>query len=173
MVSLPEPPAPDRPLFVYGLLKPRELAYSLINEYVSEVAPGTIRGCLRLRDGLPLFDSAGRGEVSGCLLHFYPLRSQEAWEAVANFVLSKHYKYATADIIITSQAVKANVLVGRQIRKGAALEVVDCWSAWCWIAQAAARTCTCAAWWVRARDCLEPAGNTRPSSEVSRTLCRT
>lgn len=129
VASLPEPPAPDRPLFVYGLLKPRELAYPRIEEYVSDMGAGTIRGCLRLRDGLPLFDPAGRGEVSGCLLRFDPVRSQEAWEAVGNFAPDKHYKYATADVAMAGEHVQANVLVGRQIDSGTAPEGVDCWSA--------------------------------------------
>jgi len=128
MASLPEPPAPDGPLFVYGLLKPRELAYPVIEKYVSEMGAGTVRGCLRLRDGLPLFDPAGPGQVSGCLLRFDPLRSQEAWEAIGNFAPYKHYKYATADVAMTGEHVQANVLVGRRIGNGTAPELVDCWS---------------------------------------------
>jgi hypothetical protein len=133
VASLPEPPAPDRPLFAYGLLKPRELAYPEIAEYVSQTDAGTIRGCLRLRDGLPLFDPAGPGEVSGCLLRFDPLRSQEAWAAVGNFVPDKHYKhykYDTADVAMAAgEHVEANVLVGRRIGRGTAPEELDCWSA--------------------------------------------
>jgi hypothetical protein len=129
VASLPEPPAPDRPLFVYGLLKPRELAYPRIEEYVSEMSAGTIRGCLRLRDGLPLLDPAGPGEVSGCLLRFDPLRSQEAWDAVGNFEPDKHYKYDTTDVATAGERLQANVLVGRQIDRGTTSEAVDCWSA--------------------------------------------
>lgn len=129
VASLPEPPAPDHPLFVYGLLKPGELAYPLIEEYVSERSAGTIRGCLRLRDGLPLFDPAGTGEVSGCLLRFDSLRSQEAWEAVGNFEPDKHYEYVTTDVAMAGKHVPANVLIGRQIGRGTALEEVVCWSA--------------------------------------------
>jgi gamma-glutamylcyclotransferase (GGCT)/AIG2-like uncharacterized protein YtfP len=129
VAGLPEPPAPDRPLFVYGLLKPCESASLLIEEYVCEIATGTIRGCLRLRDGLPLFDPAGPGEVSGYLLRFDPLRNQEAWEAVGNFEPDKHYKYDTADVAMAGEHVQANVLVGRKIGNGTAPEVANCWSA--------------------------------------------
>ena len=130
VASLPELPAPGLPLFVYGLLKPRELAYPEIEEYVSQTDVGTIRGCLRLRDGLPLFDPDGSGEVSGCLIRFDPLRSQEAWEAVGRIAPDKHYKYATADVAVAAgKHVEANVFVGRRLDSGTGPDKLDRWSA--------------------------------------------
>jgi gamma-glutamylcyclotransferase (GGCT)/AIG2-like uncharacterized protein YtfP len=116
-------------LFVYGLLKPDEPAYALIAEYVSERSTGTIGGCLWLRDGLPLFDPDGAGEVSGVALRFDPTRTDEAWRAVGEFEPDKQYKYATVDVALAGEPVRANVLIGLQLSRGTAPESVDRWSA--------------------------------------------
>jgi hypothetical protein len=116
--KLSEPPAPDGPLFVYGLLKPDELAHRLIEEYVGGMSAGTVAGCLRLRDGLPLLDPSGQGHVSGHLLHLDPPRRQKAWRAIGDFAPDKHYRYAIAKVDVSGVPVRANVLVGRRIRTG-------------------------------------------------------
>lgn len=127
--SLGEPPRLGSPLFVYGLLKPGELAYRLIVEYVSEKNPAVIRGCLRLRDGLPLLERVGTSEVQGYVLHFDPMSIDEAWRAVADFVPGRQCKYETVDVDLAGENVPTNVLVGRQIDCGTSPESTDRWSA--------------------------------------------
>lgn len=114
MNKLSEPPVPDGSLFVYGLLKPGELAHMLIEEYVSGTSAGTVAGCLRLRDGLPLLDPSGQGHVSGHLLHLDPPRKQEAWRAIGDFEPDKHYRYTTIEVDVSGEPVRANVLIGRR-----------------------------------------------------------
>ena len=45
-----------KPLFVYGNLKPGEIAHDLISDQVSHVLPGKIGGYIWVRDGVPLAD---------------------------------------------------------------------------------------------------------------------
>lgn len=125
-----EPLAPDSPLFVYGLLKPGELAHPLIiKQYVIEETPGTIRGHLRFRDGLPLFVPASSGEVCGYLLRFDPARTREAWDAVRTFEPHEQYEYGITDVVLGDDQVRAHVLVGCKVNRGASPELFHSWSA--------------------------------------------
>jgi hypothetical protein len=65
---MPTPGKPDVftfPFFAYGLLKPGELAFSLIEPFVARLDRAIARGTLRLRDGIPIFDPAADGQVAG------------------------------------------------------------------------------------------------------------
>ncbi len=129
MGALGLPFDPNGPLFVYGLLKPGELAYSFcIEKYVSEARPVTVRGSIRLRDGLPLLDVSGRSVVSGYLLRFYPTKSMEAWDTLQGFESDKHYRYGTVEVHVDDECVPANVLVGHRIDRGTAGESAESWS---------------------------------------------
>lgn len=127
--GLGEPRDPDGPLFVYGLLQPGELAYSLIAEHVADSLPGTVSGCLRLRDGLPLLDASVTGQVLGHLLRFDPPTRRQSWEVVAGFEPGSQYQYDTVAVDLDGEQVQANALVGRQLGRGTAPEMTDRWSA--------------------------------------------
>jgi hypothetical protein len=68
MSTLRPPVDLSRPLFAYGLLKPGELAFSLLEPFVCSRDRAWTRGTLWLRDGIPLFDPDTDGEVAGWLL---------------------------------------------------------------------------------------------------------
>lgn len=127
--TLSAPPLPDRPLFVYGMLQPGQLAHRLIKAYVIRTTPGVVAGCLRLRDGLPLLDQTGLGDVEGHLIYLDPVQAPEAWRVVAEFEPDKHYRYEAADVEAAGEHVRANVLVGRQLGRGVGQEAVRSWSA--------------------------------------------
>ncbi|MEA2825695.1 MAG: hypothetical protein QOG43_134 [Actinomycetota bacterium] len=129
MPGLGEPCDFLAPLFVYGLLQPGELAYPLIADYVTEAVPGTVSGSLRVRDGLPLLDPRLSGQVQGHLLLPKPPNAADLWKAVANFEPGSQYRYAAVAVDIEGTPVRANVLVGRQVRRGTAPETTDRWSA--------------------------------------------
>ena len=69
------------PFFAYGAFKPGELAHPQIGEYLSSKPyPVSAKGYLRVRDGLPLFDPNGSGNVRGFLLNFSPKTGKLAYE---------------------------------------------------------------------------------------------
>jgi len=70
MSDIGPPKFPDLPIFVYGLMKPGELGHSQIRGFVRSSRPATVKGILRLREGIPLFDSALEGEVTSCIVEF-------------------------------------------------------------------------------------------------------
>ena len=61
MSPLGSPVDLSRPLFAYGLLKPGELAFSLLEPFVCSRDQARARGTLWLRDGIPLFDPGSDG----------------------------------------------------------------------------------------------------------------
>jgi hypothetical protein len=128
MPVLSPPDDPARPLFAYGLLKPGELAFSLVEPYVARRSPASAGGRLWIRDGIPLFDPEGGGRVAGWLLWFDQARFGEAWSAVCGFEPAEQYKWQVCDAQCDVRT-SANVLAGRRVRDGSATETVEEWSA--------------------------------------------
>jgi hypothetical protein len=129
MSTLRPPVDLSRPLFAYGLLKPGELAFSLLEPFVCSRDRAWTRGTLWLRDGIPLFDPDTDGEVAGWLLWFDPARLGEAWEAVCSFEPAKQYSRAAVQAHSGAERTDANVLAGRRVREGSAAENAQDWSA--------------------------------------------
>jgi hypothetical protein len=129
MPSLRQPDDVTLPLFAYGLLKPGELAFSLLEPYVVSHAKATAPGTLWMRDGIPLFDPNGPGSVVGELLWFDPDRLGEAWSAVSSFEPATQYKWLVVEARAGGTGAAANVLEGRRVRDGTAGEDVHEWSA--------------------------------------------
>jgi hypothetical protein len=129
MSTLGPPVDLSRPLFAYGLLKPGELAFSLLEPFLCSRDQARARGTLWLRDGIPLLDPDTDGQVGGWLLWFDPARLGEAWEAVCSFEPAKQYRWAVVQAHWGAERTDANVLVGRRIRAGSAGENVQQWSA--------------------------------------------
>ena len=122
------PPAnPDLPFFAYGLFRPGQIAFFQIRELVEETqARARVHGDLWVRDGIPLLDPAGYGQIEGALLRFVNGRSPEAYERIASLNLDKQYRWGTA----TAVWGEANVLVGRSVRKGSDPMEAPQWDAW-------------------------------------------
>ena len=130
MPVLGPPPRRDGPMFVYGLLKPDELAFSVIEQFVSSTSESTVRGTLWLRDGLPLLDPGGNSQVAGWLVWFDLHRLGDAWRAVSSFEPATQYLWATVTAASgQGKDVIANVLRGQQIGVGTAKDTVQEWSA--------------------------------------------
>jgi hypothetical protein len=100
------------PVFVYGFLKPGELAYSIVEAFVEKSIRANVRGMLRIRDGLPLL-TAGNGTVDGYLL--YPKGG--LYKAICRFEPRAQYRWNTIE---TRERTLANVLLGRSPNKGSA-----------------------------------------------------
>jgi hypothetical protein len=113
------------PFFAYGIFRPGELGFLQIRPLVERCEePKAIMGSLLLRDGLPIVDSEGHGEVPGASLHFKPHAAHEAYERIAKLEPDHHYRWAVADI----GGRKANYLAGKSPSKGSVYPDFEPWS---------------------------------------------
>lgn len=102
----------DLPLFVYGSLKPGELAYPLISNFVETSRPAILPGyVLQIADGVAYARQQVGYQVYGFEVRFSD--SQRAYEIISNFedTNSRHTRYLWSTAILDSQRV--NVLVSR------------------------------------------------------------
>lgn len=99
------------PVFSYGLLKPGELAFEQIREWlIRPPQQFDIRGSLWIRDGLPLLDLPGIDLVKGYLLYI----NDHGYESICRFEPSKHYRWQEHEV----SGVRMNVLLGRSPNSG-------------------------------------------------------
>ncbi len=120
------------PFFAYGFLKPGEIAYPRIQEFVEEPpVEATVVATLWLRDGLLFLKPPERGRlargstdrrVQGSLLRFAPPKADAAYEAIATLEPQDLYRWETADVLTERGREDANVLVGRRPDRGGAEE---------------------------------------------------
>ncbi|MFJ5669992.1 hypothetical protein ACIQAR_30280 [Micromonospora chalcea] len=123
------PAHPRLPLFAYGSLKPTELAFGLISPFVSRHEDATVDGVIRLRDGLPLLDPSTPGHVCGSLIFFDESAADRAWQVVAKFEPSEQYEWNIASAFTEDgQEVPANILIGKELRRGTSGDPVARWS---------------------------------------------
>lgn len=127
--GLQAPMDDTKPLFAYGLLKPGELAFPLVEAFTIRIEPAEMRGTLWVRDGLPLLDSKADGSIAGWLLWFEPARLAEAWSAVCSFEPAAQYRWEVLPARSAEHETSANVLAGRKLGAGVAAEPVGDWSA--------------------------------------------
>ncbi len=107
------------PLFVYGSLKPNELGYDQIADFVEESIEGRLLDFnLNLRDSLPMVIAAPNWEVDGYLL--WPKESQESnfLEAVESYEGGLYTKPQLKNVQINNEVVLAKVFIGKSPRKG-------------------------------------------------------
>ncbi|MBV9868551.1 MAG: hypothetical protein JO316_24620 [Abitibacteriaceae bacterium] len=117
------PPNITLPFFAYGIFRPGQLAFHRVKDLVQETrTQRSIRGTLRLRDGLPIIDPTGHGEVQGDVLFFEPNAQADAYQRIVDIEPDKHYRW---DVAI-SNGVQVNVLFGRSPRKGS----IECEGQW-------------------------------------------
>lgn len=115
------------PFFSYGIFRPGQLGFLQLKELVRErIEPAHVRGSLRLRDGLPIIDEQGSGEVNGVLLHFEPSRAAEAYDRIARLEPDNHYRWEEA----SADGKPANVLFGRSPKKGSIPSEDGEWDGW-------------------------------------------
>ncbi len=117
-MSLSSPQNLDLPYFAYGLFQAGELCHPRVEPFLS-VAPVSdrIHGSLLVRDGLPLVSlHAGNGHVEGSVLHFRVETRRDAYEEVAAFEPSAHYRWTDTTTIVTG--LRVNILVIRSPSKG-------------------------------------------------------
>ena len=117
------PRNPELPCFVYGMLKPGQLAFHHVREFVKDVNDNqNMRGYMRVRDGLPLLvlgEPAKKPEVpsekrvlskvQGAVLFFKKGKKRDAYRAIGNIIPDKHYRWDFTKLGSTY----CNVLLGK------------------------------------------------------------
>ena len=117
--ALEMPKNTDLAFFAYGILKPGQLAYPNIKDYVSEKNKAVIDYPMNYRDGIPiLLDKETRsGKTGGYILNF---NNKKAYEIICKLISRNLYKWDTIEI--EDQTV--NVLFGKDPDKGS-VHLVD------------------------------------------------
>jgi hypothetical protein len=111
-----KPPADTSlPFFAYGLFRPGQLAYFQIRDYVIRIDDGeAVRGELLIRDGLPIIDESGRGNMDGAVLHFREDVAIDAYDKIAGLEPDKQYRWTEKAV----ETGRVNILVGISPSKG-------------------------------------------------------
>lgn len=108
----------SKPLFVYGFLRPGELAYHQLADYVTAAEPAVVRGTALERDGLLLVTLDGEDEIAGDLLHLEASVAQTAYRAVDELEPRRLYRWDVATAFARDEAVAINLLVAARPARG-------------------------------------------------------
>ena len=108
------------PFFAYGIFGKGELAFLSIMDLVKDVdGSASVKGHLRLRDGLPILNSDldpdDQADVVGSLIYFKDNHSIEAYERINRLEPDKQYIWMETE---TKQNIKCNYLIGKDPMKG-------------------------------------------------------
>lgn len=109
------------PFFTYGLFKPGQLGFSRIKELISDICfDCTIKGELLERDGLPIVNEVGNGQIKGVILYFKNENSncEAAYQRIIEIEPDKHYRWGVVKAKKSSEEIMVNVLLGRKPNKG-------------------------------------------------------
>lgn len=119
----------DLPFFAYGIFKPGQLAFFQLRAMVKNIVnSATIRGGLRMRDGLLIFDPNGEGTIPGTLIEFFPEMQQDAYERISQMEPENQYFWGTKQLV--NENVTINVLVGKSPQKGSVSYCEESWNGW-------------------------------------------
>jgi hypothetical protein len=92
------PAQTDLPFFAYGLFKPGQLGFLQVKDLVSRAHDTSLKGVLRIRDGLPIADLNGNSEITGSILDFKTGLSTEAYERIVALEPEKQYRWETITV---------------------------------------------------------------------------
>jgi len=104
----------DLPFFAYGLFRPGQLGFLRVRAYVIDAKPSSVRGDLRIRDGLPIADGSGQGLIHGSVLVFAPGLGLAPYERIVEIEPGSQYVWGSA----FADDTECNILWGRSPTKG-------------------------------------------------------
>lgn len=107
----------SKPFFSYGIFRPGEIAFQIISKYVdlNKIENKTIKGTLKLRDGILIFDQNGNDSIQGYLLFFNEGAELSAYESIVNVEPGNYYTWSEDQSKFKNQF---NILHGRTLDKG-------------------------------------------------------
>ena len=106
------------PFFAYGLFRVGQLGFLRIKDSVEQHDKAYMNGEIVIRDGIPLLTSTDSDTrtVAGDVFWFYPEKCQKAYESIQSIEPENQYCWKENT---TTDGIKVNVLVGKDISKGA------------------------------------------------------
>jgi hypothetical protein len=107
----------SKPFFSYGIFRPGEIAFQIISDYVdlNRIENKIIKGSLKLRDGILIFDQKGNDSIQGYLLFFKEGAESSAYESIVNVEPGNYYTWNEDQSKFKNQF---NILHGRTVDKG-------------------------------------------------------
>lgn len=105
------------PFFSYGIFRPGEIAYGILEDLVDErkIEIKKINGELKLRDGILVYDNKKSGEIYGYLLHFKHGKEIEAYERIQKIEPKEYYTWNAEK---SPYKGKFNILYARSVTSG-------------------------------------------------------
>jgi hypothetical protein len=105
------------PFFSYGIFRPGEIAYSIIEEFVDEskIEKKTIIGELKVRDGLLVYDIKSNSKVDGYLLYFNKGDEEKAYRKIEMIEPKEYYTWNSDNKTFKDQF---NILYAKSVEKG-------------------------------------------------------
>jgi hypothetical protein len=105
------------PFFSYGIFRPGEIAYQIIEDLVDEnkVENIKIKGDLKVRDGLLVYENNIKDEVKGYLLYFKKGKEFEAYKKIENIEPTEYYTWNSNN---PSHKNKFNILYAKSLENG-------------------------------------------------------
>jgi hypothetical protein len=107
----------NKPFFSYGIFRPGEIAFQIISEHVdlNRIENKTIKGSLKLRDGILIFDQQGKDFIQGYLLFFKEGAESSAYNSIINIEPGNYYTWNEDQSKFKNEF---NILHGRTLDKG-------------------------------------------------------
>ena len=85
----------DLPFFTYGIFRPGEIPFLIIQDQVKDIIPFTIKGYLKIRDGIHIYEDHVNTDVHGYLIYFKDGQNEEAYKNIDQFESDKIYEWTT------------------------------------------------------------------------------
>jgi hypothetical protein len=105
------------PFFTYGIFRPGEIAFQIIADFVdfNRIEKRTIKGSLKLRDGLLIYDQNGQDEIHGYLLFFKKEMEDDAYQSIVEMEPGNYYTWNESQSNFRQEF---NILHGKKVDKG-------------------------------------------------------
>lgn len=104
----------DSPYFVYGTLKPEEIAFYQIKELVEKIKPAVLKDyALYVRDGIPVIFQAHNNNVDGFLLWSKKLEADEFARRIKSYEGERLYALKEVEVIYESNKINSLTHVGK------------------------------------------------------------
>lgn len=104
----------DLYFIAYGIFRPGDISYLLINKYVDKFEQITLKGTIRIRDGVKIYSNKGQENVEAFLIKFKDNESRKAYEYISKKEPENLFDWG----VIEYEGIKCNLLIAKNINNG-------------------------------------------------------
>lgn len=105
----------ELPFFSYGIFRPGEIPFIGIINFIDKIEKLTIKGHIRIRDGVHLFSEKPEDDVNGFLIYFKPNLSESAYKFINSLEPNKIFRWSEK---LDENSNSFNLLIGKSPTKG-------------------------------------------------------